>query len=136
MFTSQATCAYQMKQQARCLTALEGDPDRNRFLVASLELKGDNELHVLEFNEDTNEVGCLKAFAHTQEVWSLASCPAPEHAELVCTTYSTGTEMQRRSAPTPPSPSPRPSPLPPPPPPPLLPLPPLPPPRRSQAEAA
>ena len=50
MFLSQGTCAYQMKQQARCLIALEGDTDRNRFVLGSLELKGDNELHVLDFN--------------------------------------------------------------------------------------
>ena len=93
MFSSQSTCHYQMKQQARCLTALEGDTDRNRFVVASLELKGDNELHVLEFNEDTNEVGCQAVFAHPHEVWACASCPAPEHTELICTTYSNGMEL-------------------------------------------
>ena len=96
MFLSQGTCAYQMKQQARCLIALEGDTDRNRFVLGSLELKGDNELHVLEFNEDTNEVSCQKAFAHANEIWSCASCPAPEHSELVFTTFSTGAELHTK----------------------------------------
>ena len=92
---SSATASYQVKQQqARCLVALEGDTDRNRFVVGSLDLRGDNELHVLEFNEDTNEVACQKAFAHPHEIWSCASCPAPEHTELLCTTYSTGSELK------------------------------------------
>ena len=90
-----AGSAYQMpKQQARVLAALEGDTDRNRFVVASLELRGENEVHVLEFNEDTNEVACQKAFTHPPEVWSCATCPAPEHTELLCTTYSTGSELK------------------------------------------
>ena len=34
-----ATASYQIKQQqARCLVALEGDTDRNRFVVGSLDL--------------------------------------------------------------------------------------------------
>ena len=87
--------SYQLpNKQARVLVALEGDTDRTRFVVGSTELKGDNEVHVLQFNEDTNEVVCLKAFAHPNEVWSCATCPAPEHAELMCTTYSTGSELK------------------------------------------
>jgi hypothetical protein len=31
-----------MKHQARCLIALEGDTDTNRFVVGSLELRGEN----------------------------------------------------------------------------------------------
>lgn len=95
MFTSSGTATYQVRQQqARCLVALEGDTDRNRFVVGSLDLRGDNELHVLEFNEDTNDVCCQNIFAHPHEVWSCATCPAPEHAELVCTTFSTGSELR------------------------------------------
>ena len=95
--TTSATASYQLKQQqARCLVALEGDTDRNRFVVGSLDLRGDNELHVIEFNEDTNEVVCQKIFAHPQEMWHVATCPAPEHSELVITTSSTGGELQAK----------------------------------------
>ena len=94
--TGSATASYQVKDQARCLTALEGDTDRNRFVVGSLDLRGDNEVHVLEFNEDTNEVWCQNVFHHPQEVWHCVSCPAPEHAELLLTTSSTGAEMRAK----------------------------------------
>ena len=88
---------YEIKQaQARCLVAVEGDTDRNRFVIGSLDLRGGNELYVLEFNEDTNEVACQSAFAHEGEIWHCATCPAPEHAELACTTASTGSEMRAR----------------------------------------
>ena len=95
--TSSATASYQMKQQqARCLVALEGDTDTNRFVVGSLQMSGDNELHVLEFNEDTNEVYCQNVYAHPQEIWHCVTCPAPEHAERIFTTSSTGTQLEAK----------------------------------------
>ena len=94
MFEFDGSASYVLKRQARALTALEGDTDRNRFLVASLELRDTNELQVLDFNEDTNEVVCMRAYTHPHETWHMASCPAPEHVELVTTVYSTGTEQR------------------------------------------
>lgn len=94
MFEFDGSASYLLKRQARALAALEGDTDRNRFLVASLELRDANELQVLDFNEDTNEVVCMRAFTHPHETWHMASCPAPEHVELVTTVYSTGTEQR------------------------------------------
>ena len=89
-----ATASYQIKQQqARCLVALEGDTDRNRFVVGSLDLRGDNELHVLDFNEDTNEVWCQNVYNHPNEIWHCTTCPAPEHSDLLFTTASTGSEL-------------------------------------------
>ena len=94
MFEFDGSASYLLKRQARALTALEGDTDRNRFLVASLELRDANELQVLDFNEDTNEVACMRAYTHPHETWHMASCPAPEHVELVTTVYSTGAEQR------------------------------------------
>jgi hypothetical protein len=73
---------------------LAGDTDHNKFVVCSLELRDENELHVLEFNEDTNEVWCQRIYSHPHEVWACTSCPAPEHAELLFTTHSTGNELK------------------------------------------
>ena len=98
MFGGDGSSVYQLKQQARCLAALEGDTDHNKFLVATLELRAPNELHVLDFNEDTNEVRCERVYAHPHEAWCLASCPAPEHSELAMSVYSTGSELRRRLA--------------------------------------
>lgn len=85
--------SYQLKDHARCLAALEGDTDRNTFILATFALRGNNEVHVLEFNEDTNEVCCQGVYAHPYEVWGLSSCPTPEHQELVVMTHSSGTEQ-------------------------------------------
>ena len=85
-FEFSGTASYSLKQQARCLAALEGDTDHNTFLLASLVLRGENEIHVVDFNEDTNEVLCQLTFAHPHEVWNCVTCPAPEHQELLSST--------------------------------------------------
>ena len=40
MFEFNGCASYALKHQARCLTAVEGDTDHNKFLVASLSLRG------------------------------------------------------------------------------------------------
>lgn len=88
------TASYDLKKQARCIAALEGDTDRNTFVAATLVLRGQNELHVVEFNEDTNEVWCPLVYALPHEVWGVACCPAPEHVQLVLATSSDGAEQR------------------------------------------
>ena len=73
---------------------MEGDTDHNTFVVGTLELRGENELHAISFNEDTNEVWCQRVYSHPHEVWACATCPEPENQELVMTTYSTGAEQR------------------------------------------
>ena len=44
MFDFAGRAVYSLKQQAaRTIVALEGDTDHNKFVVASLQLQGDNE---------------------------------------------------------------------------------------------
>jgi len=94
MFDFNGTAAYSLKHQARCISALEGDTDHNTFLLASLVLRDENEIHVMDFNEDTNEVWCQMIYTHPHEVWSCVSCPAPEHQELLITTHANGSEQR------------------------------------------
>lgn len=89
-----SAASYDLKKQARCIVALEGDTDNNTFLLASLALHGGNEVHVLEFNEDTNEVWCPLVYSHPHEVWACGSCPAAEHSELLLTTHSDGSQQR------------------------------------------
>jgi len=94
MFEFNGTASYSIKNQARCISALEGDTDHNTFLLASLVLRDDNELHVVNFNEDTNEVWCRRIYQHPHEVWGCITCPAPENMELLITTHANGTEQR------------------------------------------
>lgn len=85
------SCFYGMKYRARCLSALWGerDPDVHRFLAATTQIREENEIHLLDFNEDANEVSCVKVYNHAEEVWGLA--PSPCDPSLFFTCYNTGT---------------------------------------------
>lgn len=85
---------HSMKRPARCLAALEGDVDRSTFLAATTSLRATNELHVLDYNEDTSELWCPKAYSLPHEAWALASCPSASHLDLVLATYSTAKDQR------------------------------------------
>ena len=43
---SNTSCVYGGKANSRCLVAVEGDPDRHRFMVGSSTLKEENEVRL------------------------------------------------------------------------------------------
>ena len=62
--------------QSRCVTAVSGSKERHRFLVGTCSAKEDNEVHLLDFDEDRNEVNCVAVLPHVDEVWALATHPS------------------------------------------------------------
>ena len=89
MFSTQPTI-YGMPCQARCIAAVEGDPERHRFLVGSTSLREANEVHLVELNDELNELGRRAVYAHEHEIWQLAPCP--RDAALLATVYNDGGE--------------------------------------------
>ena len=57
------------------MTSVDGQKDKHRFLVGTCSAKEANELHLIEFDDDRNEVNCCAVLPHTDEVWSLATHP-------------------------------------------------------------
>jgi len=82
MFDAQSV-DYGMKLNARCVEAILGDQERHRFLVGTASPRKDNELHLLEFMEDTNEIQCVNTFKHDEEVLDI--CPSPNDPALFFT---------------------------------------------------
>ena len=66
---------YGLKCESRCVTSVDGQRERHHFLVGTCSAKEENELHVIEFDEDRNEVNSVSVFSHPDEVWQLASHP-------------------------------------------------------------
>jgi len=79
---------YYCRQASRCIAPLAGVEDgRHRFLVGTCAVQQRNELHVIEFSEDTSEIVCRQVAPHPEEVWNLSVSPAdPSHV----LTYSAG----------------------------------------------
>jgi len=59
------------------------EPGQHRFFVGTCDVQQHNEIHLVEFSEDTAEVSCKQSFAHEDEVWFIS--PSPSDARHVLT---------------------------------------------------
>jgi len=72
--------------KARCVAAQIAESDRICFWVGTLSLRGNNEIQLLEYLEDENDIRCLGILSHTAgEIWNLA--PSPSDPERFFTVY-------------------------------------------------
>eukprot|EP01083_Nonionella_stella_P036430 99399_1 len=67
---------YGLSHQGRCLAAQLGETERHCFLVGSRSVRGANEVTLLEFDEDSQEIIRRGAFTHAAEVESLSARPS------------------------------------------------------------
>eukprot|EP00732_Lithocolla_globosa_P001263 Lithocolla_globosa_v1_NODE_599_length_3623_cov_13.493554.p1 type:complete len:371 gc:universal NODE_599_length_3623_cov_13.493554:2370-3482(+) len=88
---------YGLKYQARALTAQAAETEKTRFFVGSLSLKHDNELHLLEFNEEENEIQS-QVFQHEKEIWSISSSNFFPDLLFTCFTEVSGSEASIKAS--------------------------------------
>ena len=86
--------SYDMKSTARCLAAL-ADESRHSFLVSTANLRGPNEIRLLRYSEEDDDVRCVATWHHNYEVCSLSSNAADP--TLLATAYSTLDERGARA---------------------------------------
>ncbi|OLQ01527.1 Protein TSSC1 [Symbiodinium microadriaticum] len=71
------------RQPSRVVAAVPGDPGRHRFMVGTCDLQNKNQIHVVEFSEETAEVSCKQSFEIEDEVWLIS--PSPSDSQTVLT---------------------------------------------------
>ena len=81
---------YGLKLSARCLTPQLGSTEGHSFLVGTTSLREDNEIHVIDFDEELNEVKCKQVCKHPREVWSLTPSPHDPKLLFTCTSAPRG----------------------------------------------
>ena len=79
-------CLYSVKS-ARAIGCLH-DTQKTRFVVGTLSLRANNEVHVLDYDPEKNSVHAT-VYGHKYEVWHIA--PSPTNAALLGTCYSDAT---------------------------------------------
>ncbi|CAN0146333.1 unnamed protein product, partial [Heterosigma akashiwo] len=60
---------------ARSLEALVGDTEQHKFLVGSMSVEEENEIHLIKFSEDHNDLACNVVYTYPHEIWNLSPCP-------------------------------------------------------------
>lgn len=84
--------SYGLKFQARCVAAQQGaEEDYSRFLVGTLSLREDNEIHVIQYAENNSDITCEGLYSHPHEIWDLATCPYD--SRLFSTVYAASGEF-------------------------------------------
>lgn len=80
----------QKLSKTRCLTAVQADTQHHRFLVGTVSLhSSNNEIHLLEYSEESEDVLCRKLFQnHVHEIWNISCCPT--RSDLFFTVYNEG----------------------------------------------
>ena len=97
MWGGQAS-TYGVKFKARCLVAYndeageEKTAERHLFMLGTTALREENEIHVLEYVEDTGNVECRQVFNHPSELWDVQPCPSDNRT--LFTAYNTGSTMK------------------------------------------
>jgi len=83
--TNSTSAVYGLTCKARCLCSQTAEEDKVRFLVGTLVLKEENEVHLVEVHKDENEIKCLSIYNHpTSEIWHLVSCPFDSNLFFSC----------------------------------------------------
>ncbi|KAG2377535.1 hypothetical protein C9374_009051 [Naegleria lovaniensis] len=77
----------QRLNKSRCMAPVKGDTRNNRFLVGTCSLNSNNEVHLIEFNEDENDIYCRQVYSHLNEIWSIS--PHPSKPKYFFTIYNT-----------------------------------------------
>mmetsp|Transcript_56871 Transcript_56871/g.133634 ORF Transcript_56871/g.133634 Transcript_56871/m.133634 type:complete len:358 (-) Transcript_56871:120-1193(-) len=77
MTTQARAGVYYCRQAAQCLSSVpSGDTGRHRFAVGTCALQQRNEIHIVDFLEETAEVSCRQVLQHDDEVSALTVNPA------------------------------------------------------------
>lgn len=67
--------AYGVKYQARCIAAVTADLQHTCFLVGTLSLREENEVHLIRYTGSSGDLTCEGLYSHQHEIWDLACCP-------------------------------------------------------------
>ncbi|KAG0052613.1 Protein tssc1 [Gryganskiella cystojenkinii] len=70
--TEHRSCAYGLRHQTRCLSAIKSNDGKSRFIIGTQELLKPNEIHLLTFDEDMFEISTT-IFSHPHEIWDISA---------------------------------------------------------------
>lgn len=70
------SAVYALKYKTRVCEPQKGSEDKIRFLFGTCSVTEENQVHLVEFSDDDEEVFCVNVFPHLPEVQALASSPS------------------------------------------------------------
>ncbi|KAG2449235.1 hypothetical protein HYH02_005981 [Chlamydomonas schloesseri] len=77
---------FSARYQARVLVALPCDTITSKWLVGTTALREENEVRVLQYDQDNEQLACRRTFTHAAEMWDIA--PHPNREDLFVTVWA------------------------------------------------
>ncbi|KAG2436284.1 hypothetical protein HXX76_006595 [Chlamydomonas incerta] len=77
---------YSLKYQARVLVTLPCDTISSKWLVGTTALREENEVRLLQYDQDNEQLACRRTFTHAAEMWDIA--PHPNREDLFVTVWA------------------------------------------------
>eukprot|EP01038_Epipyxis_sp_PR26KG_P011040 gene11040-14824_t len=68
-----SSSVYAVSYQARAMCAQKASTERHRFIVGTCSLHDSNELSVLQYFEDSNQIEAAAVFSHPDQIWAIES---------------------------------------------------------------
>ena len=76
---------FSVNRQARAICAQNASKERTRFITGSCSLHQENEIYVLEYNEDSNQIDTVGLYSHNErELWSVDSSHSDPSLLVTC----------------------------------------------------
>ncbi|KAJ3366526.1 Protein tssc1 [Allomyces javanicus] len=85
-----------LPHHTRAVHALSGEEERSLFLIGTLGLASENELHLIEYCEDRPDTVAHVEFRHSHEIHAIASCPNRDAKHVIATSYNVVGERSHR----------------------------------------
>nr|DBA25805.1 TPA: hypothetical protein GDO54_010150 [Pyxicephalus adspersus] len=79
-----APVIYGLEFQARALSAQTAETDAIRFLVGTQSLRYDNQIHVIDFDDESNIINKNVLLHHAGEIWQISANPADRNVLATC----------------------------------------------------
>eukprot|EP01080_Neovahlkampfia_damariscottae_P002599 gene2599-3559_t len=92
MSNYEAAVYGQIINKSRSIASVSADVDHHRFLVGSHSFNSNNEVHLIDYLEDSKNIWCIKIFPHENEIWSLS--PSPIDQSLFWSIHNDGNEFK------------------------------------------
>ncbi|XP_002154835.2 EARP-interacting protein homolog [Hydra vulgaris] len=89
---------YGVEFQARSLCPQHGDTDAVRFLVGTQSLKRKNQVHLIEFDEETNLINKNIVTHEAGEIWDINSNPLNKNVISTCYNVSLDNKIQTKAS--------------------------------------
>lgn len=79
------SCVYAANYQARVLCSQKASHEKHRFLIGTCCVNETNELSVLEYHENLNQIEAAVVYNHPDQIWSME--PSPSELDRVLTSH-------------------------------------------------